>query len=208
MRNIFSCIAALYILIIGGYNLNAQCSGLTQGSSFDEVSGTIDVNTTWTSDKYIVDDLIIDGAILTINAKNVKVAEDVTIYVYDEGEIIITNGTDIYGEPDGMGGFKLWQGIVVEGGGAVTMDDSQIFYARIAIQANNSGSEESVITISTSCFENNDIGIYFGPNALPDASTSLIESTEFHAPDLVDELNNELGDYGVLVYLTDHNYGI
>lgn len=192
-------------------NVFSQCTGLTPGMGTPtNESGTISTTVNWTSSfKYIVGDITISSSgILNISSSNIKVANDVQIFVQAGGELHISSDTDIYGEEDGGSSYRLWDGILVEGEGILTMDDSQIFYAKIAIQGNNSSDLQSFIDIETSCFENNEIGVYFGPNRLIEESELSIQSTEFHAPDLVDELADQVGDYGVLVYLTDHEYGV
>lgn len=209
MKNLIFCTIAAIIIAVLPKSVLSQCTGLTEGTTFTSVSGDITSTVTWSTDRYITSALnITSSGDLTIDAINVKVANDVLITVEDGGVLTIVNGSDIYGEPDGTGGFRIWQGILVEGGGLLEMDDSQIFYAEIAAWANNSELDQSTLLISNSCFENNEIGIYFGPRAVPEESNSIIESTEFHAPDLVDELDNQIGDYGVLVFLTDYVYGL
>jgi hypothetical protein len=192
-------------------NLHGQCTGLTQGSGTATTEGgTLPTGTiNWTAAyKYITTDLIIpSGCTLNISASDIKVKADVTITVQNGGILNISAATDIYGEPAGAS-FNLWYGIVVDGGGKISVNASQLFYARTAIQASNSSSLESEVDVTGSCFENNEIGIYFGPNQLYAASNSAIDNSEFTAPALVDDLAGQVGDYGVLVFLTDHTYGI
>lgn len=151
-----------------------------------QVSGTITVNST-----------------LTLDAVDLQMAATSGIVVNSGGLLKIINGTELYASSE------MWTGIIVNGGGEVEMSNSEIYHAYTGIEANNSGVLESVVEVSESCFTNNEIGIHFGMNSLPAASTSIVESSEFTAPNLISPLTGEIGDYGILVTLQDEEgFGI
>lgn len=189
-------------------DMQAQCTFSTCGTPFPITSVTINTPTTYnpvtTSGGCVqVSGTITINSTLTIDAVDMQMASTASIVVNGGGLLIIKNATEIYASGN------MWAGITVNGGGRMDMTDSEIYHAYTGITGNNSGGFESEIDISGSCFTNNEIGIQFGYNSLPAASNSLIEGTEFTAPNLIAPLSGEVGDYGILVTLQDEEgFGI
>lgn len=83
------------------------------------------------------------------------ISSGVTITVLNGFTMTIQNNSEFYAAS------TTWGGIVVEAGGHLIMNNSQIKDAEIAIKAINSGGIESEIDITESCLLNNEIGIYY-----------------------------------------------
>ncbi len=60
----------------------------------------------------------------------------------------------------------------------LVMTNSSIYYAEIAIHANNSSSFESEVDVTGSCIINNEIGLFFGSGNITGASNSTIIDNE------------------------------
>ncbi|MBK8487636.1 MAG: T9SS type A sorting domain-containing protein [Bacteroidetes bacterium] len=137
------------------------------------LTGNVTVNSNWT---LIDEDLIISSG--------------VTITVLNGFTMTIQNNSEFYAAS------TTWGGIVVEAGGHLIMNNSQIKDAEIAIKAINSGGIESEIDITESCLLNNEIGIYY-TGSLSTPSNSTIIDNDISGPSL--PVSGLIGDYGILI---------
>ncbi len=97
----------------------------------------------------------------------------------------------------------MWKGIKVLPGGSVTVNNSKINHADIAIDCEGTFSFTSTVNITNnSCFGNNDIAVLLKANS-PSYITHDIQYTQFSAPSLITPKSGQVGDYGILLVGAD-----